>query len=85
MAASKWIDPCVTPDDVILERSASGRVSNRIPARRHKTERMIAMVLLLAGVMALAADLPVSSGLLLAVAAGLYVHSRLIALWSDED
>ena len=85
MAVSRWTDPGVTHDDVILERSASGRVSNRIPAKRHKTERLIAMLLVFAGVAALAAESLTLSGLLLAGAVSLYAHSRVIALWADDD
>lgn len=85
MVVGRKTDWGFTNDDVIPKRSVSGRVSNRIPSKRHKTERMIAVVLIFAAVIALAVESRVLSALFLAVAVTLYVHSRLIALWSDED
>ena len=74
----------VTNDDAILRSSASGRVSNRIPSTRHKTERMIAVALVCAGTLAFAVESIVAGALFLVAGVSLAVHSRFIALWADE-
>ncbi len=81
----KWSNRGATNDDRSLKSSASGRVSNRITSKRHKTERMIAVVLICAGTVAFAAESIIGGALFLGAGVSLFVHSRFIALWCDED
>ena len=84
MALINSTDGGATNDDAILKSSASGRVSNRIPSTRHKTERMIAVALVCAGTSAFAVESIVVGALFLGAGVSLVVHSRFIALWADE-
>lgn len=65
--------------------SPNGAQTTRQSSRRHRIEQLIAVALTCAGVVAFTAQLPAGSALFLAVGALLYVHSRFVALWSDDD
>ncbi len=74
----------VANNDAIVGVSKYERVTNRISSRRHKTERLVAVVLMCAGALAWMAGWLGGIALFWVVGVILYVHSRLIALWSDE-
>ncbi|MFZ4478685.1 MAG: hypothetical protein ACOYNZ_02185 [Rhodoferax sp.] len=66
--------------------SGSVRVANRQSSRQHKIERFIAFAMLIcAGLVAFTVKSVAAAALLSLAGIGLYVHSRVVALWSDED
>ena len=75
---------CAVHNATVDSGSVNERVTNRLTSKRHKTERLTALVLMCAGVGALAAGLPELSALFWIVGVSLYAHSRFIALWSDD-
>ena len=74
----------VANNDATVGISKYERVTNRISSRRHTTERLLAAVLMGAGALAWMAGWLGGSALFWVVGVILYLHSRLIALWSDE-